>query len=423
MRKYLFLLLITAAVAVGIPTQAQCMERIESYVNFINIQQLSAKEYVLNKLHEYDMVIICERHHFDASQYDLFFQLAQDSWFQENVGHIFTEIGTVNSYPHLHNLLFNMPNLTTEELDKEILKIVRNYSSDPIWLAWNYPNFIKRLYLLNEKLTIDRKIDLIPSDEWFDWNSIQSVKDLNELNYGKYVNNVWHPVKDRDSVMYENIVIRFDSILQCSTRKKGLTILNFRHAFECNTHYGVSNDDIHYNTGKLLKDKYGNKIASVYLNGLGYPVTLAEEEGYTLIQDGRWDAAFKIAGKHDVGFDFAGSPFSKDSVDLTPFSFSTDSLLFSDLFTGFVFYLPLKEHIQIYGMNGFVDDEFRIELERRLKIYFESEKIEGAPVEFLENMGIVLYNPISVSYDNLEEMEFVIDKIVEIYKKTNKFNN
>jgi hypothetical protein len=62
------------------------------------------------------------------------------------------------------------------------------------------------------------------------------------------------------------------------------------------------------------------------------------------MQNGKWDRAFEISGNPDVGFDFANSPFGQDQFEGN-FGISKE-LDFKDVFTGYIFYKPLEQHIK-----------------------------------------------------------------------------
>ena len=84
---------------------------------------------------------------------------------------------------------------------------------------------------------------------------------------------------------------------------------------------------------------------------------------FTPIQRGKWDKAFAMAGNPNVGFDFANTPFGTDQFD-GYFKIKTPSTLkYQDVFTGFIFYKPLEEHIVKEGfpfmLNNFEDTLIR----------------------------------------------------------------
>ena len=57
---------------------------IEPYVNFLNhIDKTSAKDYILQKFDDHDIVILCERDHSEFTQYELVKEILSDE--SENI--------------------------------------------------------------------------------------------------------------------------------------------------------------------------------------------------------------------------------------------------------------------------------------------------------------------------------------------------
>lgn len=374
---------------------------------FLQKTNWSAEDYLIKKLQSNSLVVLCERHHKDITQYELIQQLIQNQWVQNNVKCIFTETGVTSLYPRIHQLLFNSPNLLQPQLDSILIGLVRDIDYTPSWDAPSYINLIRTIYSINEQLPIHNKIDLIPCDYAFSWKSIGSVADYDNFYYGIETPFGYISSRDRDSVIFENISNRFDSIQNIYPNAKGLVILNFRHAFLCNTHYNNLPSDIHINTGKLLKDHYGNKLASIYINSLGYPKSYSD---YTLIQNGKWDACFISSNKLNVGFDLKSTPFGCDSVDLTPYTTSIDHYIFSDLFTGMVYYKPPQQHRLISGLVGFVDSCFHHEFERRTTIYYQSRELPPINIEQYINK---INTKREKQYDNIDSLIFLINKNIK----------
>jgi hypothetical protein len=173
--------------------------------------------------------------------------------------------------------------------------------------------------------------------------------------------------------MAENIIAKFDSIKVHSSRKKCLIIMNYRHAFLMNVNrdkvssdgtqlYGQTKGTV-LCTGAILANYYPNNVASVYINSM----TLGSTGGQAPIQNGKWDASFKIIEKENIGFNFGKSPFGLDSLDI--WGFSRPEYTYADVFTGMVYYLPFEKHIRAHGLNNLIDHSSMDEIYRRLKIY------------------------------------------------------
>lgn len=68
-------------------------DSIKAYVEFLEKPHLSAKDYIISLFDTYDFVIFVERLHPEETQYDLLMDVFADKRFQDQVGHVFHEIG------------------------------------------------------------------------------------------------------------------------------------------------------------------------------------------------------------------------------------------------------------------------------------------------------------------------------------------
>ncbi|MEI6457283.1 MAG: hypothetical protein WCO93_13410, partial [bacterium] len=91
------------------------------------------------------------------------------------------------------------------------------------------------------------------------------------------------------------------------------------------------------------------------------------------IRYGKWDKAFEIAGNPEAGFGFEGSPFGEDTFDCFLWN-SSPSIIYKDVFTGFIFYKPITQHIQKVGFPFFLTN-FKDSLLRRSSCLGENYKI------------------------------------------------
>lgn len=286
-------------------------------------------------------------------------------------------------------------NLSEIEQESQLLNIIRNLDYTPAWSASNYPQLLEKIYLLNQKLPKKKKIRLIPSDMKFDWYqclTIQQYKDFDNI-------------PERDTLIADNIIYWYNTQ---TTKKKALVILNFRHSFLVNTHWGTDTNEVHHNVGKYLEEALDDKVASVYLNGLAYPIEYGKNE---LIQEGKWDAYFSIARKENIGFDFKKTPFGTCKFDLTPYGYSVDSLTYENVFTGMIFYEPINNHLMQNGWNNFIDSTFSTEFIRRVNIY--TKATSGQKIDSFEISNYIneINQISSYKYDNIESLLNKIDSI------------
>ncbi len=338
-------------------------EDIKPYVNFIEKNKTSAKDYVLGLFKKYDLVMLCERHHGDTVQYDLYTDILSDPYFIDSVGTLFTEIGVSTIKPELDNLIMS-ENLSPQEIKRRAFTIQRNASFWPLWEKYNYHAFLTRVYKINSRLSKAKKINWYPSDVPWNWYAIKDTNDLSKLwrkelkRNGRFV---------RDSIMAAQIIRVYDSLNAITPGKKALIIMNYIHAF--NDKFAPTGAQM----GRFLFQKYKGKIANVYVNNI-----IVYKNPYHAIQNGKWDAAFKLAKVEDAGFDFEGSPFGKDFFDYYK---DKKNLTYQDVFTGMVFYKPLEKFVCVVGIPGVITDDYLNEHVRRIKILhsFQKRNIEADP--------------------------------------------
>lgn len=314
------------------------------YVNFLEKQNVSAKDYVLNLFKKYDIVILCERNHNEATQYELITDIAKDKYFKKKVGNICMEIGVSNLEPEINKFL-TTDNLSTKEIIDKSTFFQRNVPFYALWEANSYQKFLISIYNLNNNSKY--KILLHPSDFDFKWSEIKDGND-----YKNYLVTQKNIIK-RDSILASHMINYYEAINK--KHKKTLIIINYRHAFKENMPYSKGIQD---NAANYIFKKYGNRVANVMINSINNSTN-------ELLQHGNWDASFYISKLKNIGFNFENSPFGNDNFDYWNFK---NNFNYKDVFTGFVFYKPIEEHKAVSNIPNFITDDFQKEFFRRWEI-------------------------------------------------------
>lgn len=314
------------------------------YVDFLEKQNVSAKDYVLNLFKKYDIVILCERNHNEATQYELITDIAKDKYFKKKVGNICMEIGVSNLEPEINKFL-TTDNLSTKEIIDKSTFFQRNVPFYALWEANSYQKFLISIYNLNNNSKY--KILLHPSDFDFKWSEIKDGND-----YKNYLVTQKNIIK-RDSILASHMINYYEAINK--KHKKTLIIINYRHAFKENMPYSKGIQD---NAANYIFKKYGNRVANVMINSINNSTN-------ELLQNGNWDASFYISKLNNIGFNFENSPFGNDNFDYWNFK---NNFNYKDIFTGFVFYKPIEEHKSVSNIPNFITDDFQKEFFRRWEI-------------------------------------------------------
>lgn len=381
----LYLLLNTSAVLAQ--TNA-----ISSYTTFLKKQDQSAKEYILGLFDQHDIVIICERYHQEMTQYELIADIISDKRFYKNVGNIFTEVGVSTLNPEL-NTFMHTKGLPENTIAQHFTLFQQNCSFWPMWVSKNYPFFLEKVYRLNNSVPEKYALNLYPSDLPFSW----ATADSSSMPHLKLM------IGNRDSIIASQIISKFNEIKQANAkRKKALVIMNYRHAFD---KVFLINDVPLKNVGYFLFNEYGNRVANVLLNTVGPN----NSGNAALLQAGKWDAAFDVVHKENIGFDFANTPFGKDVFDLWPFK---TNYKYKDIFTGFAFYKPVEQHYMVEGFE-MVDAGFKNELIRRIDL------ISSLGGEFLKMLEMKKVLETDRDISKLEETKkyFPLDSLTKAKKQ------
>lgn len=337
-------------------------QEIKTYVEFLNDNDLpEAKEYILSLWKNYDIVVFGERFHGEVTQYDLLLDIIRDERFINEVGNIFTEVGSVSIQTDLNSFLHTRY-LTEEQRKADLLEIYRNLTFSPCWEKYNFFHFLSEINKLNAEIQDSTSIHLYPlSWEFPGWKNFETSAEYKAWFYKQH---------DFDSVMAANFIKRYAEILADGGSNKALIILNYRHAFAKDVKNEMYEKTMPVsNAARFIFDHYKGRVANILMNTwTSLPVENSDiGDPFIPFHDGKWDAAFKFIHTKSLGFDFGNSPFGEDSFDLWPYSKA--EYKYKDVFTGFVFYLPLGEHYELYGIPGIVSGDFKTELKRRLKIF------------------------------------------------------
>jgi hypothetical protein len=367
---------------------------IAPYVDHLRAGVEDPVDYVLDLFDSRDLVILCERWHPEATQYDFFWEVVSDPRFVDRVGRVFTELGSRNLQEDLDRLMAST-DLDEAAVRAGLLPIYRDLVIHPGWDNTNFFEFLVRVHGLNRTLPAGQRVEVLFSDLELHW------KEMSPEAFQEFRETV---LPERDRRMADAII---DGVRAADAAgaglSKALVIMNFRHAFNDFTFEDGSRGD---NVGRYLFEAFPGRVANVMLNAVALlPGTTDSEAVYEPLQKGKWDAAFRFAAIEEGAFDFAGTPFGQDGFDF--FSFRPHSRTYEEVFTGFVFWRPLAEHRMVTGIPGLFDG-FAEEYRRRIEVV-GSEVDEEA----LEAAMAASASPVSEGYGELQRLESMIAEWLE----------
>jgi hypothetical protein len=362
---------------------AQDNGALNTYTDFLQKQNTTAKDYILSLFDKYDIVILCERDHREITQYDLILDVLRDERFTQNVKNVYSEIGNAKNNDMLDSFLHN-PALTPEEVSQSVMNIHRNSYGAPLWEKANYSYYIEGVYNINKKLSPENQINIRGLDIGIDWKYATE----NDIRLRDSLVN-----HSRDSIL----ALNFINYYKTQNTNKALVILNYRHALLKDL-FGREN------AGRFIADLYNGQVANIFINSFGLK---RDDESVVVsaIQDGKWDASFIKAGKQDVGFNFADSPFGNDSFDIIPFP---NNFNYSQMFTGFVYYTYFPDLRIVTGIKGLIDDEFAPELQKRYQL---EQKVYNNEIPDMDTLKADYNTVEDKTYGELDDFTKAIEAI------------
>ena len=307
----------------------QCNNKIYPYINCLLNQQQSPKDYIISLFDDFDIVVLQENIHGEASQWELITDIIKDSIFIHNVGNVFTEYGSAMHQDKIDRFLHIKFDSDTA-LEKETA-LLMNYMSGGFYY------FIKNLNLLNNTLPDSLKIQEHYTD-CIDWDYFTT------LGRGQISQDM-----NRDSLMADVVIKWYNQQCKDNKRHKLLLVTNGRHAYGYAGGKAKITDkrnDFRYlnkgNQGQYIWSKFPERTATVMQMGFNNNrmiyLPLCRE-----INKGIWSKAYQMTSAHPVGFNLRGTPFGEDHVEDYPLRGGKTRLKYADLFTGIIFNNPYME--------------------------------------------------------------------------------
>jgi hypothetical protein len=346
--------------------------KVQKYVNDIERNKMSPKEYILNLFDNYDIVVLCERGHPEYTQYQMISEIVCNDTFANKVGNIATEFGRSSSQPLLDSLL-NTTFSSEENRKKAFAALIReNFGADIINAKTNVYDFFTSLYQFNKNRDKNQRIKWFFSDAYLNWDEISTYSDWSLKYNMRYT---------RDLTMAINTISNYEKIKLNDKQNKLLVIQNYRHAFPRNVASEKSVAD-------FLYEKYQSKVAFVWIHNFSYNFLLFFSEMMTLPSYSGLLDATNLKMKDSVwGISFDKSILGQQRFDLFP-RLSRQKLQMKDVFNGMIYYLPPSKHYWKFGYEYMLDDYIETALKRDA-ITGKSQMIESVISYYKENKQMI----------------------------------
>lgn len=217
MRK-LLILISCAFTAIALKAQTPSIEALRTCAAEKGIPP---KEYIFKQFEKSDIVVLGERDHRDTVQYDLIHDILADPRFAEQIGYVYTEVGSYNMNDDVNRLLQGCYLTEAAFMDSLYAYYRKSETFYSIWEKYNRVKFLKGIYEINR--TSPRKIRLGLTDCEFSWDEIRTVEDYKDFWKSPGLNN-------RDSLMATHISEMYARQTPLNGKRKALVITNQPHA-------------------------------------------------------------------------------------------------------------------------------------------------------------------------------------------------
>ncbi|MCL2596560.1 MAG: hypothetical protein FWD66_02640 [Paludibacter sp.] len=329
-----------------------------AFVNYLKESGKDPKQYLLEKLTDYPLVIYGELHRRQLS-WNFLKSVANDPKFTEICSTVFMEL------PYYNQPLFDKF-LNNNTLDTTLIFSVLETEQQYGWQDKGEYEFIKEIWKINNNSK--NKLRIIPVDYQANWDNIKTSDDWK---------NYLATRKDRDSTMARIILknIDFNDTRHC------LFVVGMMHAKKSTPNrWGIS-------AGTILNENLPkNTLFSIMPHGM-----ISDNIGWLgQYRYGFFDYIFENQGNKPVAFDLKNSPFGKEPFDAEQvIRFSPNCGNYEDYYDGYIFLCPVKEEPYEYELTELFTAKFVEELKRRAVISGDKEGYYDIPLTELSKEKII----------------------------------
>lgn len=358
-------MLLFISVVISMPSLAQSGV-VQEYAKVLKATGRSPIQFVNEALHQADLLIFDDAIHSAQEPFDFYQELVSDPEFHSKVRFVFIEVFSIAAQSHIDQYLASV------KPDKNLLKPV--FQNDFSGFGWRYETYLSLLeaiWNVNQKLPVSAKIKVIGVDQPVFWKGINSRKDYDDFS---------HSLEARDYFMFLEISRHMEKF---SSGKKGIFLTNTRHAY---TNLHSSEGHLFWNCGTFFRQRFPGKTLSVRMHNVSLSIsnnaetksrTIEGTDGLTFkwvrLDNGKWDSAFALNGNKPVGFSIINNSFGKTKYIGNQMRQARPDQTMDNAYDAVIF-LELLEDLEMSAtLDFFYDDEFKLELKRRIEIIYGSE--------------------------------------------------
>jgi uncharacterized iron-regulated protein len=323
---------------------------INNYIDWLNENGKSPKEYILEKISQHQVIIFGEVH--EQSNYLVFLNNSIPDLYKAGIRIIATEVCLKSDDENLDKLV------TAKNYDNELaLEIARHQP----WLGWGFKDYwdvLKTVWTFNNSLNQNQeKIKVIGLESITDMPSFSLVlpSDADDARpspfYEKF--RVLRTIEAIPNIVYRDELMAKEIEEQIITKnKKGIVWVGSAHSY-LNFKFSPKG-----RMSYILYKKYGDKIFQIFLHFNDYSQLIAKFLE-TSIQKSKFD---------QIGFDVVNSLFGELRDSNSMFFTNRSRICFSDIAEGYLYLTPIDSLVKCKFIPNFVTQKMFI----KEKSFFEA---------------------------------------------------
>lgn len=322
--------------------------------------------FIENKLQHHDLIIVDDALHPAVEPYEFICDYLRE--YPKSVDYIFLEVVPITAQAAIDSFM------NADSPDTMILASVFQQDFRYGWANQTYLDLMFTVWDLNRDLPGSEKIRIMGVDQPIYWEGLHTREDYNLFQESLIA---------RDYFMYKTILGRMNGF---HSGKKALFLTNTRHAYKC-----IRNKagEIYWNAGTFFHEWHPGKSYAVRFHNMILHITELKEnvenasmEGmdrfeytWTRLDGGAWDAAFARNGNTPVAIPLKGNIFGKHPYYGNHMADALDGQTMYDAYDALIFIKPLEETRFSAQMNFFYTEDFKKELEHRVRV-IEGHRLE-----------------------------------------------
>jgi hypothetical protein len=352
--------------------QNEYEEKLTPYVNSLNEKGDKPIHFILDKLHQYDLILFDDGLHTAVEPFEFYQDLVKNTDFQNKAKYIFLEAISVNKQPALDAYFASK----TDDL-RLLYPAFQDDFSGTGWSYKTYFDLLKTIWKINSTLPVQDRFKVIAVNAPAYWKEINTPEDVDLFRLS---------LAGNDYTMYKIILSYLDNF---KSGKKGIFLTNTRHAYK-----GIKNRENKYywNCGTFFYLQNPGKTYSVRFHNINLyfagkkevdPNTPKTTEGledvivrWVRMENGLWDSAFEAFGNIPVAFDLKDTPFGNaEYIGNHMLNVASGQTIY-DAYDALIFLTPVEKLHQTALVDFIYTDEYKDELERRSKFLYTEGQIK-----------------------------------------------